>query len=132
MFVRRLLMFFVLLFAVTALTAGLAPPPRKPATGPEPSPVPVRERTSLVEETLDAGRSRPRTITLHVGDLLRLTVRSDAGDAVELQGLGIMRAVGAGTPVTFDVLPGAAGSYPVVLSGEGRTVGTVRVLTRPR
>jgi hypothetical protein len=132
MFVRRLLLFFVLLLAVTGLTAGLAPPPAKRKPAPAPSPTPGAARSVVVERTLDADLARPRTVTVHTGDVLSLTVRSDVADAVELQGLATLRAVAPETPVTFDVLPDTPGEYPVVLTGAGRTVGTVRVVSRPR
>jgi hypothetical protein len=132
MFVRRVLLFLVLLLAVTALTAGLAPPPTERAPAPAPSPTPRADRSVVVERTLNAALARPRTVTVRTGDVLRLTVRADAADAVELQGLATLRAVAPDTPVTFDVLPDTPGEYPVVLTGAGRTVGTVRVVSRPR
>jgi hypothetical protein len=131
---RRMLTFLALLLVVTALAAGLAPPPRPlppqagvtaPGTAPPGSSV-------IVARTLDASRTRPRTITVRSGDILSLTVRSDTADAVELQNLGALRAVAPDAPVTFDVLPDEPGEYPVVLVGAGRTVGTVRVVSQPR
>jgi hypothetical protein len=129
MLVRRILLFLVLLLAVTALSAGLAPPPR---TGGGSGDLPDTPTTTsaAVERTIAAERARPATVTVEVGDLLRLTVRSPTAGAVELRGLGAVRAIAPETPVVFDVLPDVPGDYPVVLLGAERTLGTVRV--RPR
>jgi hypothetical protein len=128
MLARRMLTFLVLLLVVTALSAGLVAPPRQPAptTG---LPVTPPTRSPIVARTIDASRSRPRTVAIHRGDLLSLTVRADDSDAVELQGLAGLRPIAPDTPVTFSVLADAPGEYPVVLVGAGRTVGTVRVLS---
>jgi hypothetical protein len=132
MLARRILVFVMLLLVVTALTAGLTAPPRRSTSGAQASPVPRSQRSVIVERTLDASRPKPRTVTVRSGDVLTLTVRSDTADAVELQGLGSLRAVAPDTPVSFDVLPDAPGDYPVVLVDAGRTIGTVRVVSRPR
>jgi hypothetical protein len=131
MIARRLLTFFVLLLVVSALSAGFLAPPRAPDAGSEatPEPTPAPTRSAVVERTLHAERA-PRTITVHSGDLLSLTVRAETDDAVELQGLTAIRPVAPETPVTFDVLADAPGTYPVVLIDAARTVGTVRVLSR--
>lgn len=123
-------MFVAILLAVTALTAGLAPPPprgevRAPQIGPSPTAGPA-----VVERSLDADRRRPSTIALETGDLLRLTVTGSEPDAVELQGLSSLRAIAPETPVIFDVLVQAPGEYPVVLLQAARTIGTVRVVNR--
>jgi hypothetical protein len=132
MFVRRMLLFALLLLAVTTLTAGLAPPPRLRDRQPSPTPAPPPGDTVVVARTLDASRRMPQTITVRTGDRLTLTVRSGEPDAVELQGLGALRPIAPGTPVTFDVLADSPGTYPVVMLDAGRTVGTVRVVTPPR
>jgi hypothetical protein len=135
MFVRRMLLFALLLLAVTTLTAGLAPAPKvreNPSPHTLPTPTPRPGRSVVVERALDASRRKPQTITVRTGDVLTLTVRSDEPDAVELQGLGALRAIAPDSPVTFDVLPDTPGSYPVVMLSTGRTVGTVRVVTPPR
>lgn len=132
MLARRMLMFVAILLAVTALTAGLAPPPPRDAgSGPGATSGPP-EHTSgsaVVDRTLSADDVRPVTIELEHGDLLRLTVTGSEADAVELQGLAGLRALTPGTPVTFDVLADAPGEYPVVLAQAARTIGTVRVVT---
>jgi hypothetical protein len=131
MVARRMLTFLVLLLVVTALSAGLLAPPPRTKSPPAVTPVPERERTAFVEHEMDAGDRRPSTVTVRSGDLLSLTVSAQSADAVEVEGLSALRAVAPETPVTFDVLADVPGEYPVVLVGEGRTVGTVRVLSRP-
>jgi hypothetical protein len=130
MLARRMLMFVALLFVVTALAAGLAPPPRT-RTQRFDDTSPPRGRAVVLQRTLDAAQPKPRVLTVRTGDVLSLTVRSDTTDAVELQGLGALRPIDPSTPVTFDVLPEVPGEYPVVLVDAARTVGTVRVVTQP-
>lgn len=131
MLAKRLLMFVIILMVITALSAALAPPPRRaPQTGPGATPVPRTAPAAIVERTIDAGRERPSTVTVETGDVLALTVESDEAGAIELRGLAGVRAVAPLTPVVFDVLPDVPGDYPVVMLEDGRTVGTVRVVTR--
>ena len=131
MLARRMLLFVVMLLAVTTLAAGLAPPPpRTLDRSPSPTAPSSVGRTAIVERRLDASRQRPATIVVEEGDILNLTVSADETDAVELQGLGAVRAVAPETPVIFDVLTDTPGEYPVVLLDAGRTVGTVRVVTQ--
>lgn len=132
MLARRMLMFVAILLAVTALTAGLAPPPprnvdRSPAA---PGPAGPSTGSDVVERTLDADRSQLYSVAVEQGDLLRLTVTGSEPDAVELQGLAGVRALAPETPVIFDVLVDAPGEYPVVLLQAARTIGTVRVVSR--
>jgi hypothetical protein len=129
MIARRMLIFFVLLLVVTALSAGLIAPPHAPVAGPEPTPAGTAMHSAVITRTIDAARRRPRTISVHSGDLLSLTVRADADDAVELEGLAAVRPIAPETPVTFEILVDAPGEYPVVLIDAARTVGTVRVLS---
>ncbi len=125
-------MFVAILLAVTALTAGLAPPPPGGEVREPPAPIGPSATTgsAVVERALDADRRRPRTIAVETGDLLRLTVSGSETDAVELQGLAALRALAPETPVIFDVLVDAPGDYPVVLLETERTIGTVRVVDR--
>jgi hypothetical protein len=127
---RRLLIIVAVLMGVTALTAGLTAPPRGdrasllPALDPAGPPA---SPATLVERTLRVPSRRLHTVAVDQGDQLRLTVQSDALDAVELVGLGQVQALAPQSPAVFDVLADEAGSYPVVLTGSARRVAVIRV-----
>ncbi len=130
---RRFLLLVALLMGVTAVAASLAPPDpsvrrnRERTAQPTPSPAitsaPVESRT--VERTLDASQPQVRTVRAHVGDLLRLEVRSAEPGAVAIEGLDRNAAVDPSTPALFEVFADAPGSYPIVLVDDGRRVGTL-------
>jgi hypothetical protein len=133
---RRLLMFALILLVVTAISSALAPPPRTTsAPAPEAgAPEAAAGPSVVVERTLEVGAGAPPTIAVEEGDLLSLTVRSDEAGAVELRELGALRAIAPEAPVVFDVLTAVPRSHPVVFTPAGgaeRTVGTVRIVSRP-
>ncbi len=128
MVARRMLLIVAILMGITALTAGLAAPPRPrtadpsaapPVTAGSADPVEVRRAIS------DGGRAR--TVAVEEGERLILTVRVDALDSVELVGLDRVAAVAPGTPAVFDVLADRPGLYPVETGVDGRRLGAVRV-----
>lgn len=134
MLARRLLIFALILLVVTAISSAIAPPPRITTDAGAPSPTAGASTTdsAVVERTIDASREEPDDIAVQSGDILRLIVESDETGAVELVGLGAIRAIAPGTPVTFDVLPRRSGEHPVVFEAAGgveRTVATVRILS---
>ena len=134
MLARRLLMFALILLVVTAISSAIAPPPRTVTDADAPSPTAEGPGTdaAVVERTIDASRQAPVEVAIQQGDILRLTVESDAAGSVELVGLGALRAIAPGTPVVFDVLPRRPAEHPVVLEAAGgveRTVATVRVVS---
>ncbi len=53
---------------------------------------------------------------------------SDESGAVELDGLGQVRAIAPGTDAVFDVLPTRPGTFGVLFLGDERTIGTLRVV----
>jgi hypothetical protein len=126
---RRLLIIVAVLMGITALTAGLTAPPSRRGEPVLTTPPTTRATTdaALVQRTIDADATRPPTVAVEQGDALHLTVRADALDSVELEGLGLVQALAPDSPALFDVLADEAGTYPVVLTGSGRRVGAVRV-----
>lgn len=126
---RRILVVLLALTFVSAVGASLLAPSR-PAPLP-PAPGSASTAPDTVRRTLVAWRP-PQVVTVPSRTLLELTVRARGADAVELQDIGTLRPIAAASPVTFDVLTDTPGDYPVVLTGAGRTIGTVRVVSPPR
>jgi hypothetical protein len=128
---RRLLLLSAILLGLTLVATALAPPP---APAPRDAPTvtsggaraPDAGGLDPVEVTLDVS-SGERDVEVAAGDLVRLEVRSDRLDAVELRGLGLVRAVAPDSPAQFEIYADRAGDYPLVLVESGATVGTLRV-----
>src|SRR3954464_8554925 len=128
MLARRMLTFVAVILALTALAAAFAPPPpRTLDTPPPPTPSvnPADEPASFVDTKLDTDGKEKTTITLEQGDRLHLDVTGSTLDAVELRGLGPVRAVAPDALTEFDVIAENVGSYPIVLTISGRTIGTI-------
>ena len=127
---RRLLALVAVLIGLTLVAAMLSPAPREPvpASTPEASPAAGGD---AVEVTLDAGAGQ-RDVEVGEGDVVRLLVSSDTLDSVELQGLDLIRTVAPETPAEFDLLADEPGDYPIVLTAENRTAGTLRVTPAAR
>jgi hypothetical protein len=46
---------------------------------------------------------------------------------VEIPGLDMVEAADVGSPALFEILADAPGTYPVMVSDTGRTIGRIRV-----
>ena len=139
---RRLLVLMAVLLGLTALATALAPrptvaPQRGSATAspsPEPSassPVPGASRVVTQTVNADAGARRAH-VRARAGDTIRLVVRGDILDAVELQGLGKIEPVEPDSPARFELLADAPGEYAIVLQAAGRPVGLLDIRERER
>jgi hypothetical protein len=137
---RRLLVLMAVLLGFTALAAALAPrptvtPPRGSATAspsPEPSTSSPSTPTShVIARTVDANAgARPAHVRARAGDVVRLAVRGDVLDAVELQGLDEIEPIEPGSPARFELLADATGEFPIVLQAADRRVGLLDVAKR--
>jgi len=76
--------------------------------------------------TLNTG-ARQRDVEVAEGDLVRLVVRSDRDDSIELRGFDLVRTVAGDTPAEFEVYADEAGDYPLVALEQDTTIGTLRV-----
>jgi hypothetical protein len=131
MLARRMLTFVAVLLALTALAAAFAPPPPRDLSGIgslAPGSPPGADTSDVVDSHLDADRKQKTTITLEQGDRLHLEVSGTELDAVELRGLGPVRPLAPDAFAVFDVLADEPGSYPIVLTISGRTIGTIEVI----
>ena len=126
MLARRLLIALALLMVITALAAGLAP--RDSPLRDEPSPAqsaPAKPTPEPVEATLDA-QERDQRVEAEVGQLVRIVVRSDELDSVELAEVGT-ETVEADSPAIFELLAEVPGSYPITLLQADEQIGELEI-----
>ena len=64
---------------------------------------------------------------MRAGDIVRLAVRGDAPDAVELEGLGKLEPVEPGSPARFEFLAERPGEHPIMLLDADRQVGLIDI-----
>lgn len=103
----------------TTSTAVETEPPRLPAGG------------KLVPARVRAGGER-ETVTLRVGDQLRLRVTGKRPQTLELSGLGGTEDVTPTAPAVFDVLVLDPGSYPLRSLDSGKVLARIEVTARAR
>jgi hypothetical protein len=120
---RRLLIPVTLLFLALLILGSLTPPDsaRRDTTStavPPPSSTPPR----TVEATLPGREVRAR-----VGDLVTLTVESEAPGGVEVPAFGETEPVSPESPALFDFLPTEPGRYPVRAVETGSEIGVLVV-----
>ena len=141
---RRLLVLMAVLLGLTALAAALAP---RPTVSPQPgaataSPAPrpsaaAREESAsrVVAETVDvdvdAGREGVAPVRARAGDTVRLVVRGDVLDAVEIQGLDEIEPIEPGSPARFEFRAEAPGRHPILLQAAERRVGLLDIRPGP-
>jgi hypothetical protein len=126
---RRLVIVMLVLLFVSTLAAALVPAPEsEDAETTRTTQTPAEEPAGReVVARLDAADERAPAIRMKAGDRLALTVRSPRPDQVEIRGLGQLEDVDPASPARFDLIPTAAGSYPIRLLGAGREVGRIAV-----
>jgi hypothetical protein len=76
--------------------------------------------------------TKPAHVRARAGDTIRLAVRGDMPDAVELRGLDEIEPVEAGSPARFEFLAEAAGEHAIVLLDADRRVGLLDIRARER
>ena len=134
---RRLLLLLAVLLGLTALATSLAPRPGGSGRGsatpaPAPSantrPAGGSEPSRIVEKTLvaDAG-ARPTVILARVGDTIRLMVKGDVLDSVEVVGLDEIEPVEPGSPARFEVLAEERGDHAIRLIDADRRIGRLDI-----
>jgi hypothetical protein len=133
---RRLLVIMAVLLGFTALVTALAPRPTSelrgapPAISPsaEPSASPPAGASRVVTQTVDASAGvRPGRVRARAGDTIRLAVRGDVLDAVELKGLDEIEPVEPGAPARFEFLAEGPGEHAIVLLDADRRVGLLDI-----
>ncbi len=139
---RRILVLMAVLLGLTALATALAPRPAvvtdpggaSSSPAPEPSaaaPGPGASRVVTQTIDVDAG-ARLSRVRARAGDTVRLSVRGDVLDAVELQGLDQIEAVEPGSPARFEFLAESPGEHPIVLLDADRRIGLLVIGAAPK
>ena len=129
MLARRLLLLIAILMGLTALAAGLAPPPpREPPMPRSPTVAPPFDESpsTPVDLSVDASAPGAQSVAANAGELVHLTVTSDDLATIELENLGLVEPVAADSPAEFDLLA-VEGTYPIVVMETDKTVGTLEV-----
>jgi hypothetical protein len=138
---RRILVLMAVLLGFTALATALAPrPSRAPERGgasvsptPEPSAASPGPTSRVVAQTVnaDAG-ARPTRVRARAGDTIRLAVRGDTLDTVELKGLDEIDPLTPEAPARFEFLAESPGEHPIVLLDADRRVGLLVIGAAPK
>jgi hypothetical protein len=134
---RRLLVLMAVLLGLTALATSLAPRPGvsgrgsatpAPAPSAESRPAGGAEPSRVVERTLvaDPG-ARPAVVLAHVGDTVRLMVKGDILDSVELEGFDEIEPVEPGSPARFELLADEPGTHALRLIDADRQIGRLEI-----
>jgi hypothetical protein len=128
MAVRRLLIVMLILLGISTLAAALVP--QRPNENTDSSETTETSETAtsagsatetapstdgrLVAARIFVGGKKVKVVPLALGDRLRLTVCSrEVTGLLEIPRLGRFDPIAPGTPVLFDLLPEATGSYAI-------------------
>ena len=120
---RRLLLLAAALMLLAALAVGLAPR----SGGPEPPSAPATGRSAEVVERELSADADDQSIEARVGDLIRFQVAGNTIDQVEIERLDRIDPIEPTTPARFEVIPDAAGVYPIRLIGADRRIGRLDI-----
>jgi|SRR5215210_6449790 len=137
---RRILVLMAVLLGLTALVTALAPrptvAPRPGGASPSPTAAPTtppveRAASRVVTRSIDASagasRAGANVVRARAGDTVRLAVRGDVLDAVELEGLDEIEPVEPGSPARFEFLAESPGEHPIMLLDADRRVGRLDI-----
>ena len=133
---RRLMLLMAVLLGLTALATALAPRPRldrqqsaTPQPAPTVAPTPAAEpaRPRVVERTLEADPERPVVVRASVGDTVRLVVRGDVLDSVEIEGLAEIEQVEPDSPARFELLAEEPASHEIRLLDADKRIGRLEI-----
>jgi hypothetical protein len=125
---RRVLILIAVLLGVSALAAGLAPPPertRSPVEGVVPSPTAADEADPDIQVVSAAEENQ--SIEAEAGRRLRIEVTSDRYGSVQLGADGPIESVQPGSPAHFDLLPDRPGEQDLVFLEPRRVIATVTI-----
>jgi hypothetical protein len=130
---RRLVAVMLVLLFLSSLAAALAPVENRSADeDPPATPAPTKTASDdgeLVQATVVAGALRPRPVTAHVGDQLRLRVIGSRPATVEIAAFGVTEDLDPLAPARFDLFLDRPGKFLVRVLGTGRELG--RIVVRP-
>jgi hypothetical protein len=128
---RRLILAMLVLLVLSSIAAALIPVDRQ--TDETTSSTTATTTTTseaegkLLTRRVSAAASEPPTISMRLGDELRLTVTSPVSNLVEIEEFGDFENVDPDFPATFDVFPFATGRFDVRLLDPPGLVATIDV-----
>ena len=114
-----------LLFLVLLILGSLAP---SDSTRTDTSTTPTPPASGTPVRTIEATMPEDDEVRAQVGDLVNLTVESD--DARRRRAAGLRRDPSPwrpSAPALFDILPTQPGTFDVVSTDSGKTIGTLVV-----
>jgi hypothetical protein len=133
---RRLMVLMAVLLGLTALATALAPRPRVAREGaatPQPAPTVVARpavepsQARIVERTLEADPARPAVVRARVGDTIRLVVRGQLLDSVEVEGLGAIEQVEPDSPARFELFADQRATHGIRLVDADKRIGRLEI-----
>ena len=133
---RRLMVLMAVLLGLTALATSLAPRPRvvrRPAATPPPAPT-VAPRPAapprparIVQRTLEADAAAPVVVNARVGDTIRLVIKGDVLDSVEIEGFDAIEPVEPDSPARFELFADERATSAIRLVDAGRRIGLLEI-----
>jgi hypothetical protein len=133
---RRLLIVMLVLLGLSTLAAALVPQRalRDGTTGttttrtttptaPPPNPAFLRPTKITV-----GGKKFPVVSPIHVGDQLRLLVRSRVPAEIQIPEFGLLGFASPNTPARFELLPRNPGTFGILFAATGQVAGRIKVV----
>jgi hypothetical protein len=133
---RRLLIVMLVLLGLSTLAAALVPQRtlREGTTGttttqattttpPPPNPAFLRPTKITV-----GGKKFPVVSPIHVGDQLRLLVRSRVPAEIQIPEFGLLGFASPNTPARFELLPQNPGTFGILFAATGQVAGRIKVV----
>jgi hypothetical protein len=133
---RRMTLLVLALLGLMVLVVTVSPPQRgsrdgaqTPTTTPGASsqaPLSDPDGFDVQAELSTAAGSRPKTIQAQLRDRVLITVQGTRPASVALGDLRI-EELEAGVPARFELLADTPGTYPLVVLGDNRRIGTLQI-----
>ena len=135
---RRLLIVLLVLLGLSTLAAALVPQrtlneggttgtttTQATTTAPSATPNPAFLRPTKITV---GGKKFPVVSPIHVGDQLRLLVRSRFPAEIEIPEFGLLGFASPDAPARFELLPDTPGTFGILFADSGKPAGQIEVV----
>jgi hypothetical protein len=134
---RRLLIVLLVLLGLSTLAAALVPnrtlnegsstgtTTTQPTTAPTATPNPAYLRPTKITV---GGKKFPVVSPIHVGDQLRLLVRSRFPAEIEIPEFGLLGFASPEAPARFELLPDTPGRFGILFAASGKPAAQIEVV----
>ena len=135
---RRLLIVLLVLLGLSTLAAALVPQrtlneggttgtttTQPTTTAPSATPNPAFLRPTKITV---GGKKFPVVSPIHVGDQLRLLVRSRFPAEIEIPEFGLLGFASPDAPARFELLPDTPGTFGILFADSGKPAGQIEVV----